>query len=52
VDGVKVIVDKKSFLYIKGTTLTWSGNLMGGGFEFDNPNASHSCGCGTSFTVG
>lgn len=52
VDGVKVVVDKKSFLYIKGTTLTWSGNLMGGGFEFDNPNASRSCGCGTSFTIG
>jgi len=51
VDGIKVIVDKKSFMYLKGTTITWSGNLMQGGFEFDNPNAAKSCGCGTSFTV-
>ncbi|HEY3268359.1 MAG TPA: iron-sulfur cluster assembly accessory protein [Armatimonadota bacterium] len=51
VDGIKFIVDKKSLLYLKGTTLTWSGNLMGGGFEFDNPNAAKSCGCGTSFSI-
>ncbi len=51
VEGVKVLVDKKSFMYLKGTTITWSGNLMQGGFEFDNPNATKSCGCGTSFTV-
>jgi iron-sulfur cluster assembly protein len=51
-DGIKVVVDKKSILYLKGTTVRWSGNLMSGGFIFDNPNASRSCGCGTSFTIG
>jgi iron-sulfur cluster assembly protein len=52
VDGIRVIVDKKSLLYLKGTTVKWSGNLMEGGFIFDNPNASRACGCGTSFTIG
>jgi iron-sulfur cluster assembly protein len=51
IGGIKVIVDKKSLLYLKGTTVRWSGNLMEGGFIFDNPNASKSCGCGTSFTI-
>jgi iron-sulfur cluster assembly protein len=50
-DGVKVVVDKKSFTYLKGMTIVWSGNLLSGGFEFENPNATKSCGCGTSFTV-
>ena len=50
-DGVKVVVDKKSFTYLKGMTIVWSGNLISGGFEFENPNATKSCGCGTSFTV-
>jgi iron-sulfur cluster assembly protein len=51
IEGVKVVVDKKSFMYLKGSTIKWSGNLMQGGFEFDNPNAAKSCGCGTSFTI-
>lgn len=51
IDGIKVIVDKKSLLYLKGTVVRWSGNLMSGGFTFDNPNAAKACGCGTSFTI-
>ncbi len=50
-DGVKVFVDPKSFLYIKGLTLDYSGGLNGTGFTFKNPNATKSCGCGTSFAV-
>ena len=50
-DGVKVFVDPKSFLYIKGLTLDYSGGLNGTGFNFKNPNAAKSCGCGTSFAV-
>jgi iron-sulfur cluster assembly protein len=50
-DGVRVFVDPKSFLYIKGLTLDYSGGLNGTGFTFKNPNASKSCGCGTSFAV-
>lgn len=50
-DGVQVVVDRKSFQYLKGMSIIWSGNLISGGFEFDNPNASRSCGCGTSFSV-
>jgi len=49
--GVKIFVDPKSFLYIKGLTLDYSGGLNGTGFTFSNPNASKSCGCGTSFSV-
>lgn len=51
VDGIKIFVDPKSFLYIKGLTLDYSGGLNGTGFTFKNPNASKSCGCGTSFAV-
>lgn len=50
-DGVKVFVDPKSFLYIKGLMLDYSGGLNGTGFTFKNPNAAKSCGCGTSFSV-
>lgn len=50
-DGVKVIVDPKSLTYLNGMTVVWSGNLISGGFAFDNPNEKSSCGCGTSFTV-
>jgi iron-sulfur cluster assembly protein len=49
--GVKIFVDPKSFLYVKGLTLDYSGGLNGTGFTFSNPNASKSCGCGTSFSV-
>lgn len=50
-DGVKVFIDPKSFLYVKGLTLDYSGGLNGTGFTFKNPNATKSCGCGTSFSV-
>lgn len=49
--GVKILVDKKSLLYLLGTTLDFSGGLNGKGFQFVNPNASRTCGCGESFSV-
>lgn len=49
--GVKVIVDKKSLLYLIGTTLDFSDGLNGKGFQFVNPNASRTCGCGESFSI-
>lgn len=49
--GVKILVDKKSLLYLLGTTLEYSGGLNGKGFAFNNPNASRTCGCGESFAV-
>lgn len=48
---VKIIVDKKSFLYLIGTTLEYSGGLNGKGFIFNNPNAERTCGCGESFSL-
>jgi len=50
VDGLRVVVDAKSAVYLEGTRVDWSTQLIGGGFQFDNPNAARSCGCGTSFT--
>ena len=50
-NGIKVVVDKKSFLYLIGTQLDFSGGLNGKGFQFINPNASRTCGCGESFAV-
>lgn len=50
-NGVRILVDKKSFLYLIGTTLEFSGGLNGKGFSFNNPNASRTCGCGESFAV-
>ena len=50
-DGVKVFIDPKSFLYVRGLTLDYQGGLNGTGFTFQNPNAAKSCGCGTSFAV-
>lgn len=50
-DGVKILVDAKSHLYLDGTTIDFKNSLMGGGFEFSNPLAKKSCGCGTSFSV-
>jgi iron-sulfur cluster assembly protein len=50
-NGVKVVVDKKSLLYLLGTTLDYSGGLNGKGFQFVNPNASRTCGCGESFSI-
>lgn len=50
-NGVRVVVDKKSFLYLIGTTLDYSGGLNGKGFVFKNPNADRTCGCGESFSI-
>jgi len=50
-NGVRILVDKKSFLYLVGTTLEYSGGLNGSGFVFNNPNASRTCGCGESFAL-
>lgn len=51
VEGVRVIVDKKSILYLNGTTLDWEKTLVKSGFKFLNPNQKSACGCGSSFTV-
>ncbi len=50
-NGVKVVTDLKSFLYLCNTTLEFSGGLNGKGFYFNNPNATRECGCGESFAV-
>jgi iron-sulfur cluster assembly protein len=50
-NGIKVVVDKKSYLYLVGTTLDYSGGLNGKGFVFVNPNADRTCGCGESFSI-
>jgi len=49
--GIKILVDKKSFLYLVGTELDFTGGLNGKGFAFNNPNATRTCGCGESFAV-
>ncbi len=48
---IKIVVDKKSLLYLVGTTLEYSGGLNGKGFVFVNPNANRTCGCGESFSL-
>ena len=50
-NDIRVVVDKKSFLYLIGTVLDYSGGLNGKGFIFRNPNADRTCGCGESFAV-
>jgi iron-sulfur cluster assembly protein len=50
-NNVRIVVDKKSFLYLVGTTLEYSGGLNGKGFVFNNPNANRTCGCGESFSL-
>ena len=50
-NDIRILVNKKSFLYLIGTTLEYSGGLNGKGFVFNNPNASRTCGCGESFAV-
>ncbi len=50
-NSVRILVDKKSFLYLVGTTLEYSGGLNGKGFVFNNPNANRTCGCGESFSL-
>jgi iron-sulfur cluster assembly protein len=49
VDGVRLVVDPTSLMYIGGATIDYVDSLMGGGFRIDNPNAVSTCGCGTSF---
>ena len=51
IDGIKVVCDKKSYLYLTGTTLDYVQQGLTGGFTFVNPNAKSSCGCGTSFSA-
>ena len=50
-NGVTIMIDKKSYIFLAGTTLDYSGGLNGKGFVFSNPNAKTTCGCGTSFSV-
>ena len=50
-DGISILVDAKSHLYLDGTTVDYKNGLVGGGFEFHNPLAKKSCGCGTSFST-
>ena len=50
-NDVRIVVDKKSLLYLAGTTLEYSGGLNGKGFVFNNPNAARTCGCGESFSL-
>ncbi|MFP4070311.1 MAG: HesB/IscA family protein [Opitutales bacterium] len=49
--GAQVLVDSKSALYLRGTTLDYSDKMVGGGFKFSNPNAKSSCSCGESFSI-
>ncbi len=51
IEGIKVIVDAKSAIYLQGTQLDFQKDLMGGNFKFVNPNASKTCGCGESFSA-
>jgi iron-sulfur cluster assembly protein len=51
IDGVKVLVDSKSLLYLEGVSLDYVNGLNGSGFKFVNPNANKSCGCGSSFSA-
>ena len=51
IKGVKIFCDLKSWLYVKGTTIDFSDDLLSGGFKIENPNAERTCGCGTSFSV-
>ncbi len=48
-EGAKIFVDRKSYLFLKGTELDYDTALLGKGFVFHNPNAKHNCGCGSSF---
>ncbi len=49
--GIKVIIDPKSLLYLSGTTIDFKDEIMGRGFVFNNPNATSTCGCGSSFSA-
>lgn len=49
--GVTLVCDPRSAPILQGTVISYTGNLIGGGFQFENPNAARSCGCGTSFSL-
>ena len=49
--GVRLFIDKKSYLYLMGTEIDYQDGLAGAGFKFENPNARRTCGCGESFSV-
>lgn len=49
-EDIKVVVCRKSMLYLLGTTIDWKNDIMGESFHFENPNAGAKCGCGTSFS--
>lgn len=49
--GVKMVCDSKSYIYLNGVTLDFKDEVMGRGFVFNNPNATHTCGCGSSFSA-
>lgn len=49
--GIKVVCDPKSHLYLEGVSIDFKDEVMGRGFVFNNPNASHTCGCGSSFSA-
>ncbi|MEI8194667.1 MAG: iron-sulfur cluster assembly accessory protein [Phycisphaerae bacterium] len=49
--GIKVVADRKSYLYLNGTEIDFKNEVMGRGFVFKNPNATHTCGCGSSFSA-
>ena len=49
--GIEIYCDLQSWLYLKGTTIDFSDDILSGGFKIENPNASRTCGCGTSFSV-
>ena len=51
IDGVKLVIDEKSGLYLEAVEVDFQDNLMGKGFVFNNPNASGTCGCGSSFSI-
>ncbi len=51
VNGVKVVCDPKSHIYLQGTSVDFKDEIMGRGFVFNNPNATHTCGCGSSFSA-
>ena len=50
-NGIKIFCDLKSWLYVKGTEVDFSEDMLSGGFKINNPNAERTCGCGTSFSV-
>lgn len=51
IEGIRVVCDPKSYLYLNGTTIDFKDEMMGRGFVFNNPNASSTCGCGSSFSA-